>query len=106
MRPPTIKLTAKKGIADAVSGKNTNNSPFVKTPDLGSRKFSTFEVGHSREFDSEVKIFEYIANKFPTSASGKIDLYSELEICPSCSSVINQFKKMFPNIDVNVTWGY
>ena len=52
-----------------------------------------------------MKIFEHIANKFPTTAKGRIDLYSELEICPSCSGVITQFKKMYPNIEVNVTLG-
>ncbi|WP_219929896.1 deaminase domain-containing protein [Salmonella enterica] len=84
---------------------NTNNSPFLHTPADGSRKFTTFEVGHDRAFDSEVKIFEHIANKFPTMAKGRIDLYSELKVCPSCSEVITQFKAMYPNIEVNVTWG-
>ncbi|WP_261887408.1 deaminase domain-containing protein [Vibrio aerogenes] len=99
------EINGEKGMADAVSGKNTNDAPFVKIPDVDNRKFSTFEVGHDRAFDSEVKIFEHIASKYPTSATGKIDLYSELECCPSCSEVINQFKKMYPNIEVNVIWG-
>ncbi|WP_410959150.1 deaminase domain-containing protein, partial [Salmonella sp. SAL01990] len=28
-----------------------------------------------------------------------------LKVCPSCSEVITQFKAMYPNIEVNVTWG-
>ncbi|EBV7174679.1 hypothetical protein ZU61_04655, partial [Salmonella enterica subsp. enterica serovar Thompson] len=98
-------INGQTGTADALSGMNTNNSPFLHTPADGSRKFTTFEVGHDRAFDSEVKIFEYIANKFPTTAKGRIDLYSELKVCPSCSEVITQFKAMYPNIEVNVTWG-
>ncbi|MFC0400797.1 RHS repeat-associated core domain-containing protein [Paraburkholderia rhizosphaerae] len=100
-----FEINGRKGTADALSGRNTNDAPFVKIPDLESRKFSTFDVGHSREFDSEVKIFEHIANEFPTTATGRIDLYSELPICDSCSSVINQFREMFPGIEVNVQWG-
>ncbi|PVL83820.1 hypothetical protein C4797_19840 [Salmonella enterica subsp. enterica serovar Weslaco] len=98
-------INGQTGTADALSGMNTNNSPFLHTPADGSRKFTTFEVGHDRAFDSEVKIFEHIANKFPTMAKGRIDLYSELKVCPSCSEVITQFKAMYPNIEVNVTWG-
>ncbi|EAS1842014.1 hypothetical protein ACY76_14655, partial [Salmonella enterica] len=98
-------INGQTGTADALSGMNTNNSPFLHTPADGSRKFTTFEVGHDRAFDSEVKIFEHIANKFPTTAKGRIDLYSELKVCPSCSEVITQFKAMYPNIEVNVTWG-
>ncbi|ECI5354874.1 hypothetical protein GYD59_004707 [Salmonella enterica] len=105
MATSNYDIDGQKGTADALSGMNTNNSPFLPTPAEGSRRFSTFEVGHDRAFDSEVKIFEHIADKFPTTAKGRIDLYSELEVCPSCSEVITQFKRMYPNIEVNVTWG-
>lgn len=52
-----------------------------------------------------MKIFEHIANEFPETATGKIDLYSELPLCPSCSEVLKQFKEMYPNIEINVTSG-
>ncbi|HIE4217113.1 TPA: deaminase domain-containing protein [Proteus mirabilis] len=98
-------INGEKGIADAVSGINTNDKPFVQIPDVNKRKFKTFEVGHDRAFDSEVKIFEHIANKYPTTAKGRIDLFSERAVCDSCSNVITQFKKMYPNIEVHISTG-
>lgn len=40
----------------------------------------------------------------PFIASGKIILYTELAPCPSCQSVIEQFKQMYPNIDIEVIY--
>ncbi|GAB2875935.1 hypothetical protein GCM10022245_08760 [Streptomyces mayteni] len=63
---------------------------------------------NSRFFDTEFKLLNYIANQIGRSSStvtGRIDLYSELEVCGSCSSVINQFRGDFPNVQINVSWG-
>ena len=69
------------------------------------RLFETFEVGHSRAFDSEVKILEDVASRISPETRGTINLFSERAVCDSCSSVINQFRQMFPNMNVNVTSG-
>ncbi|MGA5301778.1 deaminase domain-containing protein [Nucisporomicrobium flavum] len=58
-----------------------------------------------RPFDSENKILEHYAANLNKDAKGTINLYSEREPCPSCSSVIDQFRETFPGIQVNVTWG-
>ncbi|WP_225550221.1 deaminase domain-containing protein [Enterococcus sp. S22(2020)] len=36
------------------------------------------------------------------NASGSIDLYTELPACQSCSNIILEFRKKFPNIELNV----
>ncbi|WP_183035467.1 deaminase domain-containing protein [Cupriavidus sp. UME77] len=33
---------------------------------------------------------------------GSINLFSEKAVCPSCTSVIVQFRSMFPNIQLNI----
>ncbi|TLP54873.1 deaminase domain-containing protein [Microbispora triticiradicis] len=50
-------------------------------------------------------MLEHYADNLGPSSRGTINLYSELEVCPSCSSVIEQFRDMFPGIKLNVTWG-
>ncbi|MFY1700962.1 MULTISPECIES: deaminase domain-containing protein [Micromonospora] len=37
--------------------------------------------------------------------AGRLGLYFEREVCPSCSSVLDQFRGGFPGIQVNVSWG-
>jgi RHS repeat-associated protein len=58
-----------------------------------------------RPLDAENQILEYYATYLDPRARGTIDLYSEREVCPSCSSVIDQFREMFPGIQVNVSSG-
>jgi hypothetical protein len=67
-----------------------------------------FTTGSTRAFDSEVKIFEHLANTFQHNPNvrGSITLYSERAICPSCVGVMNQFMEMYPNITINVNSGY
>ncbi len=70
------------------------------------RLFKTFEVsGYDRAFDSEVKILEDIASRLSSNSSGTIRLFSERNFCPSCSGVVKQFKKMFPNIKLLIESG-
>ncbi|MDT0445700.1 deaminase domain-containing protein [Streptomyces sp. DSM 41886] len=63
---------------------------------------------NSRYFDTEFKLLNYIANQLglPSSThTGRMDLHSKLEVCGSRSSVIDQFRSDFPNIEINVSWG-
>ncbi|GEM_PF-1017100 len=57
----------------------------------------------SRAFDSEVKILEDIAARYKSTpnVSGRITLVSERPYCLSCSDVIKQFQKQFPNIKIH-----
>ncbi|WP_090919076.1 MULTISPECIES: deaminase domain-containing protein [unclassified Bacillus (in: firmicutes)] len=34
--------------------------------------------------------------------AGKIKLFTELECCPICLDVMEQFEKLYPNIDIEV----
>lgn len=59
-----------------------------------------------RSCDTEFKILNDIARKLGdnVSASGKIKLYTDLDCCPSCRSVIQQFRKKYPNIDIEIIY--
>lgn len=93
------------------------NYPTHKIADLGlfvlvkeNRIFQTLIVdsdgtigeGFDRFTDSESKILEEIASKFPITASGSIQLFTDNQTCSSCEYVIQKFEEMYPNIDIEV----
>ena len=80
----------------------TNRAGTVANPT--TRFFTTVQ---GRGFDSEVKIFEHLAQAFQnnTNVSGTIVLYSERAVCHSCANVINQFMEMFPGITIVISSG-
>ena len=58
---------------------------------------------YPRYHDTEAKILEDIASQITDpNVSGKINLYSELPCCQSCSNIILEFRRMFPNIELNI----
>jgi RHS repeat-associated protein len=87
----------------AVSGE-VNPSGSVPLP-ANTRFNPVGPNGEFRPLDAERKLLEDIANQFPADATGRIDLYSERMPCGACSSVIDQFRQAFPNIELNVTYG-
>jgi RHS repeat-associated protein len=99
---PEVLLSASGDAARAgtVPGVGTAGNPqrFIPTATGANNRFS----------DSEFKLLNYIANRLGPSSdsvSGTIDLHSELAVCPSCNSVISQFREAFPNVTINVTTG-
>jgi hypothetical protein len=97
----------------AVSGQRARRG-FVSPPGTNGgissrqRRFVTTlddNLRNNRQFDSEVILLEQIANSIPTSASGRIRLFSEQPLCRSCNSVVDQFRSMFPGIEVIVSHG-
>ena len=64
------------------------------------------EGAWSREVDTEYKILSDIQSKLGDNylALGNIKLYTELEPCPSCMGVIEQFMDMYPNIEIEVIY--
>ena len=52
-------------------------------------------------------ILEDIASKIGNNrnVSGTIDLFTERAACASCSDVIMEFRRMFPDIKLNVYTG-
>ncbi|SCE64622.1 RHS repeat-associated core domain-containing protein [Micromonospora mirobrigensis] len=89
---------AESSIMKATSGEHVNPG------EVGMPSTRQFNPG-SRPFDSETHIFETLAAKLSPGAKGRIDLYSELKVCPSCEGVIDQFKQKFPGIEIGITWG-
>ncbi len=88
---------------DAVSGKNSPEGT-VPSPSETARKFTTKKSGAmTRAYDTEVKILEEIAKDLPNDAKGVINLYTERSPCFSCKAVIEQFKELYPNIELNIT---
>lgn len=82
----------------------------VPTPQ--NRVFDTFRDGIPRDWDTEVKILEEFARRngaqrggmYP-DLRGRIDLYTERTPCGSCTGVIEQFRRMYPNVEINVYYG-
>ena len=68
------------------------------------RIFTTYvDDQYPRYHDTEAKILEDIASQITDSnISGTINLYSELPCCQSCSNIILEFRRKFPNIKLNV----
>ena len=61
-----------------------------------------------RAADSEAKLFNYLANRLGppnSSAGGTIRLHSQREMCPSCSGVMNSFRRDYPGIRIQLTEG-
>lgn len=105
---------------DFVAHSQINNST-SKGADLGDfsylkpeseRMFKTYvEAGkpgaeYSRFHDTEVKILEDIASQIDNpNIHGTINLYTEAPACQSCTNVIFEFRRTFPNIKLNIYAG-
>ncbi|WP_017594075.1 deaminase domain-containing protein [Nocardiopsis potens] len=95
----------------SVSGKDDKTpTGTVREPAPEDRVFETVDPNNEkvvRPNDSEVKILEEISSQLDKAgtpkAHGRIELYSELPICGSCSNVITKFKKRYPNIEIIVS---
>ncbi|MBW8482281.1 deaminase domain-containing protein [Actinomadura parmotrematis] len=106
-----IGVSRRKNIAVAghdINGQVGQNigvsGEYAQPGSLGMVATRQFDHG-TRPFDSETKIFEHYASYLPKNSEGTIDLYSELPVCPSCTDLIEQFKQMYPGIEVDITWG-
>ncbi|MBV1958037.1 hypothetical protein KUG12_27540 [Streptomyces sp. BV333] len=93
----------------AGSGKNPAKGlvPPVGGPGNPARFKATATGANNREADTEYKMLTYIANQLgaPSSVKGSLVLHSSQPACLSCTSVIGQFHKQFPNIRINYTSG-
>ena len=89
----------------AVSGQSTRSGT-VGLPQQPI--FQTFEVppGHSRAYDSEYKLLEKLASRYVETleVAGTVNLFTERPPCDSCSFVIEQFRRQFPNIALTVNY--
>ena len=71
------------------------------------RRFFTHKLGDGirREYDTEAKFLEYVADVKKPEDTFTVTILSEKHICESCQGVVQQFKEMFPNATVNVVSG-
>lgn len=108
------------GIKKEFSAHSKINSPTDKGADINDfsllkpendRIFKTYEPASStltgtpfdRFHDTEAKILEDIASQITNpNISGSIDLFTELPACQSCTNIIFEFRRKFPNIKLNI----
>ena len=83
------------------------------SPEKGKGRFQTLFVDYlgnidgpnalPRWFDTEYKMLEDVAARLPdASAAGQIRLYTNLEPCPSCRGVMDQFLAIYTNVEIEV----
>lgn len=83
------------------------------SPARGQGRFRTLIVDYMgniggpnalpRWFDTEYKMLEDLAARLPDpSVAGKIRLYTNLEPCPSCRGVMDQFLAIYTNVEMEV----
>lgn len=60
--------------------------------------------------DAEYKVLSEIADTleifYDLQVEGNLYLYTELQPCESCNSVLRQFEEKFPHIKIEVFWDY
>ena len=83
-------------------------SPYLKLNDR-VRAFRRQRPHENRcaDCNGEYKLLETIAQQLGNNrnVSGRIDLFTELKACQSCSNVILEFRNRYPNIQLNIFTG-
>ena len=90
---------------DMITDKGAEVADFSFLKEADERVFTSYvaDGGYSRYHDTEAKILEDIASQIKDpNISGSITLYSELPCCQSCSNIIMEFRRMFPNIKLDI----
>lgn len=105
-----------KGIKSEFVAHSRINNPTDKGADVAEfsylkpeekRLFKTYQVDkYPRYHDTEAKIIEDIVSQIKDpSIKGEINLYTELPACQSCTNIIFEFRRHFPNIKLNIYSG-
>lgn len=105
---------------DFTAYSSTSDIPGLVTyiPNEADRLFTTYFIKDvNRAVDTEAKILEQLARKLGavknadgtinwgrTNSKGIVNLFTELEPCPSCYGVIQQFTEHYPDVTVNIIW--
>lgn len=84
------------------NSKGAEAGNFSPTPE--NKIFDSYVVDKfPRHNDTEAKILEDIASRIKNpNISGSIDLYTELPTCQSCTNIIFEFRRKYPNIKINI----
>jgi hypothetical protein len=93
----------------ATSGKHEQMGlvPVVGGKENPARYKATATGNNPRTNDTEYKMLTYIANQLGDASKikGSLTLHSSQAACTSCTPVIGEFNKEFPNIRINYTSG-
>ena len=100
-----FQIGGDRGELIAVSGQSTR----LGTVGLPQQPlFETFAVPyeHSRAYDSEYKLLEELASRYiqTPEVAGTINLFTERPPCDSCTHVIEQCRRRFPNVNLTVNY--
>ncbi|MBC1567644.1 hypothetical protein HCJ20_01835 [Listeria sp. FSL L7-1425] len=82
--------------------KGADLAQFSPTPE--NRLLESYTVDKFPRYnDTEAKILEDIASQIQDpNISGQIDLYTERATCQSCTNIILEFRRKYPNIKLNI----
>ncbi|WP_342652880.1 deaminase domain-containing protein [Pseudomonas sp. F3-2] len=77
---------------------------WILKPKGATSKYVDTPEGYLRDMDTEFKILETVAQRLGNNkaAVGSINLISEKEVCPSCTSIVEQFRIKYPEVQLNV----
>ena len=85
-----------KGTGKLVLLKETRRFKYIDVPKMdGTIRKETYN-------DTEAKLFEFFADLYETNPFKKICMLSERGMCDSCKGVMQQFKELYPDVEVNV----
>ena len=85
-----------KGTGKLVLLKETRRFKYIDVPKMdGTIRKETYN-------DTEAKLFEFFADLYETNPFKKICMLSERGMCDSCKGVMQQFKELHPDVEINV----
>ena len=85
-----------KGKNNLVLLKDSRRFKYIDVPK------SSGEIRTNTYLDTEAKLFEYFADLYEKEPFQSITMLSERGMCDSCKGVMEQFKKLYPDVKVNV----
>ena len=89
--------------------------PKIPTPKSAGGQFEPSVDSRTRpnglmNTDAEYKVLSEIADSlemfYDLQVQGQLYLYTELQPCESCNSILRQFEEKFPHIKIEVFWDY
>ena len=92
-------------IGDAYTARYSGEYPIIVAPDKSRYRTLDLMDGIMRSRDTEAKIFEFLAQNLTPESRMDITILSEKNMCKSCRYVMKQFKKEFPNVNINIISG-
>lgn len=100
----SVNHTSDKGVMPGISLKPQGKVEFnAKKVDPDNVRINTPEA-YLRDYDTEYKILNNIASLLGDNkdATGTINLFTERLTCQSCSDIILEFRRRYPNITVSI----